>query len=59
MGILQGKRILVTGAASGIGHGAARAFERFGARASFGLVETVDFSKKPFALTVDGGYTAH
>jgi len=29
--------------------------ERFGARASFGLVETVDFSKKPFALTVDGG----
>ncbi|MDD5139369.1 MAG: thioredoxin-disulfide reductase [Verrucomicrobiales bacterium] len=28
--------------------------ERFGARASFGLVETVDFSKNPFALTVDG-----
>jgi thioredoxin reductase (NADPH) len=28
--------------------------ERFGARASFGLVEAVDFSKKPFALTVDG-----
>lgn len=29
--LLAGKRILVTGAASGIGHGAARAFERFGA----------------------------
>ncbi len=28
--------------------------ERFGARASFGLVEAADFSKKPFALTVDG-----
>jgi thioredoxin reductase (NADPH) len=28
--------------------------ERFGARASFGHVEAVDFSKKPFALTVDG-----
>jgi len=28
--------------------------ERFGARASFGLVESVDFSKRPFALTVDG-----
>ena len=28
--------------------------ERFGARASFGTVETVDFSKKPFTLTVDG-----
>ena len=28
--------------------------ERFGARASFGLVEKVDFSKQPFALTVDG-----
>jgi thioredoxin reductase (NADPH) len=28
--------------------------ERFGARASFGLVDAVDFSKKPFALTVDG-----
>jgi thioredoxin reductase (NADPH) len=28
--------------------------ERFGARASFGIVESVDFSKKPFALTVDG-----
>jgi thioredoxin reductase (NADPH) len=28
--------------------------ERFGARASFGVVEAVDFSKKPFALTVDG-----
>jgi thioredoxin reductase (NADPH) len=28
--------------------------ERFGARVSFGAVETVDFSKRPFALTVDG-----
>ena len=28
--------------------------ERFGARASFGTVERVDFSKRPFALTVDG-----
>jgi thioredoxin reductase (NADPH) len=28
--------------------------ERFGARASFGLVEQVDFSQRPFALTVDG-----
>jgi thioredoxin reductase (NADPH) len=28
--------------------------ERFGARASFGSVESVDFSKRPFALTVDG-----
>ena len=28
--------------------------ERFGAKAQFGLVEAVDFSKKPFALTVDG-----
>jgi thioredoxin reductase (NADPH) len=28
--------------------------ERFGARASFGTVETVDFSKNPFTLTVDG-----
>jgi thioredoxin reductase (NADPH) len=28
--------------------------ERFGARTSFGLVESVDFSRKPFALTVDG-----
>jgi thioredoxin reductase (NADPH) len=28
--------------------------ERFGARASFGTVEEVDFSKRPFALTVDG-----
>jgi len=28
--------------------------ERFGARASFGLVESVDFSKKPFVLIVDG-----
>jgi thioredoxin reductase (NADPH) len=32
--------------------------ERFGARASFGLVEAVDFSKKPFALTVDGEQVA-
>jgi thioredoxin reductase (NADPH) len=31
-----------------------RQAERFGARASFGVVESVDFSKKPFALTVDG-----
>lgn len=30
--LLAGKRILVTGAASGIGQGAAAAFERFGAR---------------------------
>ena len=30
--LLAGKRILVTGAASGIGYGAARVFERFGAR---------------------------
>ncbi len=29
--------------------------ERFGARASFGSVEKVDFSKRPFVLTVDGG----
>ncbi len=29
--------------------------ERFGARASFGMVEKVDFSKRPFVLTVDGG----
>jgi thioredoxin reductase (NADPH) len=29
--------------------------ERFGARANFGSVEKVDFSKRPFALTVDGG----
>jgi thioredoxin reductase (NADPH) len=29
--------------------------ERFGAHASFGSVEKVDFSKRPFALTVDGG----
>jgi thioredoxin reductase (NADPH) len=28
--------------------------ERFGARASFGMVEKVDFSKRPFALVVDG-----
>jgi thioredoxin reductase (NADPH) len=28
--------------------------ERFGAKTQFGLVEAVDFSKKPFALTVDG-----
>jgi thioredoxin reductase (NADPH) len=28
--------------------------ERFGARVSFGTVEEVDFSKKPFLLTVDG-----
>jgi thioredoxin reductase (NADPH) len=28
--------------------------ERFGARASFGSVEAVDFSKRPFTLTVDG-----
>ncbi len=28
--------------------------ERFGARSSFGLVEQVDFSKRPFTLTVDG-----
>ncbi len=28
--------------------------ERFGARAQFGNVEAVDFSKRPFALTVDG-----
>jgi thioredoxin reductase (NADPH) len=28
--------------------------ERFGARASFGLVESADFAKKPFVLTVDG-----
>jgi thioredoxin reductase (NADPH) len=27
--------------------------ERFGARASFGTVEKADFSKRPFALTVD------
>lgn len=29
--LLRGKRVLVTGAASGIGHGAAHAFRRFGA----------------------------
>ena len=28
--------------------------ERFGARASFGTVEKVDFSKRPFTLIVDG-----
>ena len=28
--------------------------ERFGARTSFGSVEAADFSKRPFALTVDG-----
>jgi len=28
--------------------------ERFGARAQFGTVEAVDFSKRPFALMVDG-----
>ena len=28
--------------------------ERFGARASFGTVEKVDLSRRPFALTVDG-----
>ena len=28
--------------------------ERFGARTSFGVVESVDFSKRPFTLTVDG-----
>jgi thioredoxin reductase (NADPH) len=28
--------------------------ERFGARASFGTVETADFSKRPFTLTLDG-----
>ncbi len=28
--------------------------ERFGARASFGMVEAADFSRKPFVLTVDG-----
>jgi thioredoxin reductase (NADPH) len=28
--------------------------ERFGARPSFGTVEAADFSKRPFALTVDG-----
>jgi len=28
--------------------------ERFGARARFGSVEAVDFSKRPFLLTVDG-----
>ena len=31
-----------------------RQAERFGARASFGLVEKVDFSRRPFLLTVDG-----
>ena len=28
--------------------------ERFGARSNFGTVESVDFSKRPFTLTVDG-----
>jgi thioredoxin reductase (NADPH) len=28
--------------------------ERFGARANFGSIETADFSKRPFLLTVDG-----
>src|SRR5882672_8747368 len=28
--------------------------ERFGAKTTFGIVEAVDFSKKPFVLTVDG-----
>src|ERR1017187_10215575 len=28
--------------------------ERFGARASFGTVEKVDFSRRPFSLIVDG-----
>jgi thioredoxin reductase (NADPH) len=28
--------------------------ERFGAKTSFGVVESVDFSKRPFLLTVDG-----
>jgi len=28
--------------------------ERFGAKTSFGVVEAVDFSQKPFVLTVDG-----
>jgi thioredoxin reductase (NADPH) len=28
--------------------------ERFGAKASFGVVEKADFSKRPFVLTVDG-----
>src|SRR5580658_7308009 len=28
--------------------------ERFGARVKFGVVESVDFSKEPFILTVDG-----
>lgn len=28
--------------------------ERFGAKAQFGTVESVDFSKRPFGLTVDG-----
>lgn len=28
--------------------------ERFGARAQFGMVEAVDFSKMPYVLTVDG-----
>jgi len=28
--------------------------ERFGAKASFGIVDSVDFSKRPFTLVVDG-----
>src|SRR5579871_7026948 len=28
--------------------------EKFGAKTSFGVVESVDFSQKPFVLTVDG-----
>src|SRR5687767_5472070 len=28
--------------------------ERFGARVQFGVVESVDFSKQPFSLSVDG-----
>jgi NAD(P)-dependent dehydrogenase (short-subunit alcohol dehydrogenase family) len=39
--LLAGKRILVTGAASGIGRGAAQAFERFGAKV---LVSDLDRS---------------
>jgi len=29
--------------------------ERFGAKTSFGVVESVDFSQRPFTLVVDGG----
>ena len=28
--------------------------ERFGAKSNFGIVESVDFSKRPFSLVVDG-----